>query len=49
MLGGIKFGSMGDRNLLFCKRLISLTLRKIARFPYENCTVPIHCFRMGVS
>jgi len=29
--------------------LFSLTLRKIARFPYENHLVPTHGFRMGTS
>jgi hypothetical protein len=29
--------------------LISLTLGKIARFPYENDTVSIHSFRMDAS
>jgi hypothetical protein len=29
--------------------LISLTLGKIARFPYENGAAPIHSFRMGTT
>ncbi len=28
------------------KALISLTLRKMSRFPYENCAISIHSFRM---